>query len=53
MLYAKRVIKKKGSTILSLQEQRNMEATYGEDIERTEAKLTGKQKVTLILFRLT
>ena len=53
MLYAKRVIKKKGSTILSLQEQRNMEATYGEDIERTEAKLTGKQKVTLILFGLT
>ena len=53
MLYAKRVIKKKGSTILSLQEQRDMEATYGEDIERAEAKLTGKQKVTLILFALT
>ena len=53
MLYAKQVIKKKGSTILSLQEQRNMEATYGEDIERAEAKLTGKQKITLILFALT
>lgn len=53
MLYAKRVIKKKGSTILSLQEQKNMEETYGEDIEKIEAKLTGRQKVTLILFGLT
>lgn len=53
MLYAKSVIKKKGSTFLSLQEQKNMEATYGEDVERTEAKLSGKQKVTLILFALT
>lgn len=51
--YAKKVIKKKGSTILSLQEQKNMEETYGEDVERTEAKLSGKQKVTLILFALT
>lgn len=53
MLYAKSIIKKKGSTFLSLQEQKNMEATYGEDVERTEAKLSGKQKVTLILFALT
>ena len=30
-----------------------MEATYGEDVERTEAELSGKQKVTLILFALT
>ncbi len=51
--YAKKVIKKKGSTILSLQEQRNMEATYGDNGNKKEAKLTGKQKVTLILFGLT
>ncbi len=53
MSYAKKVIKKKGSTILSLQEQKAMEATYGEDIPKEEVKLSGKQKITLILFALT
>ena len=51
--YAKKVIKKKGSTILSIQEQTAMEATYGEDGIDKDIKLTGKQKVTLILFALT
>ena len=51
--YAKKVIKKKGSTILSIQEQKAMEATYGEDGIDKDIKLTGKQKVTLILFALT
>lgn len=51
--YAKKVIKKKGSTILSIQEQKAMEATYGEDGINKDIKLTGKQKVTLILFALT
>ncbi len=51
--YAKKVIKKKGSTILSIQEQKAMEATYGEDGIDKDVKLTGKQKVTLILFALT
>jgi len=54
--YAKRVIKKKGSTILSLQEQKQMEETYGTDEEQAKAKnvkLTGRQKVTLWLFALT
>ncbi len=53
MSYARKVIKKKGSTILSLQEQKNMEETYGDNVDRKEAKLTGKQKVTLIIFGLT
>ena len=57
MSYAKRVIKKKGSTILSLQEQRDMEEFYGEDEEENAKKLenvqlSGKQKATLILFAL-
>lgn len=51
--YAKRVIKKKGSTFLSLQEQKDMVATYGNTDEKIKAKLTGRQKVTLILFGLT
>lgn len=51
--YAKKVIKKKGSTILSIQEQKAMEATYGEDEVQKDIKLTGKQKATLILFGLT
>lgn len=53
MSYAKKVKKDKGSTILSLQEQKNMEKRYGAKEEKTEAKLTGKQKITLILFGLT
>ena len=51
--YAKQVIKKKGSTFLSLQEQKSMNEKYGIKEERKAAKLTGGQKVTLILFLLT
>ena len=51
MSYAKKVIKKKGSTILSLQEQKAMEATYGE--VQKDVTLTGKQKATLLLFAFT
>lgn len=50
--YAKKIIKKKGSTILSIQEQKAMEATYGEEISKN-VKLSGSQKITLILFALT
>ena len=51
MRYAKKVIKKKGSTFLSLQEQKDMEEYYGDtDLDKKEVKLTGKQIVTLILF---
>ncbi len=55
MLYAKRVIKKKGSTILSLREQKNMEKEYGvkEGEVKKEAHLDFHQKVTLCLFALT
>lgn len=53
MSYAKKVIKKKGSTILSLQEQKAMEAAYGEDEIQKDVTLTGKQKATLLLFAFT
>ena len=53
MAYAKKVIKKKGSTFLSLQEQKYMEANYSSDDKKEEVKLTSGQKVTLILFLVT
>ena len=54
MSYAKKVIKKKGSTFLSLQEQKDMIETYADKDEKVKnVKLTGKQKVTLILFAFT
>lgn len=53
MRYAKKVQKDKGSTFLSLQEQKAMEETYGKEKEQTKAKLTSKQKLTLIIFALT
>ncbi len=55
MLYAKKVIKSKGSTFLSLQERKDMEETYApkEDSVKKDAKLTSSQKVTLLLFLLT
>ena len=52
--YAKKVIEKKGSTFLSLQEQKAMEETYAvKEEEKKVVKLTGGQKVTLWLFLLT
>ena len=54
MSYAKKVIAKKGSTILSLQEVKNMEATYGDEgIGKKNVQLSGRQKLTLILFAFT
>ncbi len=55
MMYARKVIKKKGSTFLSLQEQQDMEEFYApkEGIEKKVAVLNGKQKLTLLLFLLT
>lgn len=54
MLYADRVKKNKGSTFLSLQEQKVMEERYGKE-EKVKEKvvLSGKQKATLIIFALT
>ena len=53
--YAKKVIKQKGSTILSLRERKEMEMEYGGVTARKEenVKLTQKQIITLILFALT
>ncbi len=54
MTYAAKVKKNKGSTILSLQEQKAMEETYADkDANKIEAKLSKKQIITLILFLLT
>lgn len=56
MNYAKKVKADKGSTFLSLREQKMMEKKYGKEEteeEKKNVKLTGKQKVTLVLFALT
>ncbi|MGM9881531.1 MAG: YfcC family protein [Bacilli bacterium] len=53
--YAKKVKKDKGSTFLSLREQKAAEKKFGnfEDKEQKEVHLSTKQKITLILFGLT
>ena len=55
MKYAKKVKKDKGSTFLSLREQKAAERKFGAYAEKMEksAKLTNKQSVTLVLFLLT
>lgn len=55
MSYAKKVKKDKGSTILSLREQKQAEKKFGNFYKKDEKEvnLTGKQKVTLALFALT
>lgn len=55
MHYAKKVQKDKGSTFLSLREQKAAEKKYGNFAEDAvkDVSLSGKQKVTLILFALT
>lgn len=52
MRYAKKVIKDKGSTFLTLQEQKKMEK-FQEKKEDKEVKLSQRQKITLWLFLLT
>ena len=53
MYYAAKVKKDKGSTFLSLQEQKVMEKKYGKKAKKEEVvNLDGKQKVTLVLFGL-
>ena len=59
--YAKKVQRDKGSTFLSLREQKAAEKKFGSfeeheengKIQQKEVKLSGKQKVTLVLFGLT
>ena len=56
MSYAAKVKKDRGSTFLSLREQKNAERKFGnyaEKFEDKDIKLTGQHKVTLILFGLT
>ena len=54
MSYAKKVQKDKGSTFLSLREQKNAEKAYGRfEDDKKEVKLSTTQKITLILFGLT
>ena len=56
MNYASKVKKDKGSTFLSLREQKNAEKKFGNYAEKfaeKEIKLTNKQKITLILFGIT
>ena len=53
MKYAKKVKEDKGSTFLSLQEQKAMEKRYGKKELSDDVKLTGKQKVTLWIFGLS
>ncbi|MBR2996983.1 YfcC family protein [Candidatus Saccharibacteria bacterium] len=53
--YAKKVQRDKGSTFLSLREQAAAEKKYSKYLEANDdnEKLTGKQKVSLIVFALT
>ncbi|MDO4394855.1 MAG: YfcC family protein [Mycoplasmatota bacterium] len=53
MRYAKKVKADKGSTFLSLQEQKAMDKRYGDEEIEADAKLTTKQKITLWIFGLT
>jgi len=53
MKYAKKVKEDKGSTFLTLQEQKAMEKRYGKQQIDDNVKLTGKQKVTLWIFGLS
>ena len=54
MNYARKVQKDKGSTFLSLREQKNAEKSYGRfEDNKEEVKLSTTQKITLILFGLT
>ena len=56
MTYAAKVKKDKGSTFLSLREQKNAERKFGnyaEKFEDKEIKLSIKQRITLVLFGIT
>ncbi len=50
MQYARKVLKDKGSTFLSLQEQEDMNNSFSKNESLSDAKLSSKQSITLILF---
>lgn len=52
--YAKKVMADKGSTFLTLREQKAAEKKFGNYASKdSESELTGSQKLTLVLFALT
>lgn len=53
MRYAAKVKREKGSTFLSLQEQSDMKKEFIDKKYENNAKLTGRQKIVLLLFLLT
>jgi uncharacterized ion transporter superfamily protein YfcC len=53
MRYAKKVKRDKGSTFLSLQERKDMEDEFVKKEQKSNVKLTGRQKLILVLFGLT
>lgn len=54
MSYAKKVLKDKGSTFLSLREQKAAEKKFGNFVNKDDqVELSNKQKVTLVMFALT
>ena len=53
MNYARKIKNDKGSTFLSLQEQKAMEKRYGKKEENDDVSLSLKQKVTLWVFGLS
>lgn len=53
MNYAKKVQRDKGSTFLSLQEQKAMEKRYGKAENEEDVELSSRQKVTLWIFGLS
>lgn len=53
MNYARKVIKDKGSTFLSLQEQKGMQERYGDKQKRLDVTLSKRQKLVLVLFFFT
>ncbi len=52
MRYAKQVLKDKGSTFLSLQEQEDMNSSFNKEASIGDAKLSSKQSLTLVLFTI-
>lgn len=52
MNYARKIQKDKGSIILSMQEKKAMEETFGH-VNFENAEFTGKQKATLIVFAIS
>ncbi|MEG1457218.1 MAG: YfcC family protein [Bacilli bacterium] len=51
--YAEKVKREKGSTFLSLQEQKSMKEEFIDKEFKNEVKLTGRHKAVLIVFALT